>query len=73
MKTYISEKNIDLSESEDQNILVTYEEELLDGTIVQKYAHLGLGPFTFEARKEILEKLLTVQSKLTHPEIPTMN
>lgn len=70
LKTYISEKNIDLSEAKDQNILVTYEEELLDGTIVQKYAQLGLGPFTFETRKEMLEKLLTVQSHLTHPDDP---
>lgn len=70
LKAYISEHNIDLSEANDHNILVTYEEELLDGQIVEKYAQLGLGPFTIQTRKEILEKLLTVQSQLTHPEDP---
>ena len=42
----------------------------LDGTKVQKYAHLGLGPYTLEARKEILEKLLIVQRDLVNPEDP---
>ncbi|MGG3563170.1 DNA phosphorothioation system sulfurtransferase DndC [Neobacillus rhizosphaerae] len=70
LKAYIAQNNIDLSLPEDQKILVTYEEETLDGQQVTKYAQLGLGPFTMEARKEILTKLLQVQKGLVHPEDP---
>lgn len=70
LKTYVAENNIDLSAAVDHNILVTYEEELLDGKIATKYAQLGLGPFTLQARKEMLQRLLEVQSQLTHPEDP---
>lgn len=70
LKNYVSENNIDLSEASDHNILVSYQEESLDGEILQKYAFLGLGPYTLEARKEILEKLLKVQSEISHPDDP---
>jgi DNA sulfur modification protein DndC len=70
LKDYIDRNNIDLSAPEDQMILVKYEEELFDGTIVEKYAQLGLGPFTMETRREILTKLLKVQKELKHPEDP---
>ncbi|MDX5476217.1 MAG: DNA phosphorothioation system sulfurtransferase DndC [Bacillaceae bacterium] len=70
LKDYIAKHNIDLSSPEDQKILVTYEEETLDGEIVTKHAQLGLGPFTLETRKEILKYLLEVQKNLKHPEDP---
>jgi DNA sulfur modification protein DndC len=70
LRSYIEENNIDLSAPEDQMILVTYEEESLDGQMVQKYAQLGLGPFTMATRKEILTELLKVQKELKHPEDP---
>ncbi len=70
LRSYIAKHNIDLSGSEDPNILVTYEEETLDGQIVTKYARLGLGPFTMDTRKEILIKLLNVQKELKHPDDP---
>ncbi|MCM3243171.1 MULTISPECIES: DNA phosphorothioation system sulfurtransferase DndC [Cytobacillus] len=70
LKSYIESNNVDLSAPEDQRILVTYEEEMLDGEKVLKYAQLGLGPYTMEARKEILVRLLKVQKDLKHPEDP---
>ena len=70
LKDYITRNNIDLSKAQGQKILIKYEEETLDGTIQEKYAHLGLGPFTLETRKEILERLLKVQKTLQHPDDP---
>lgn len=70
LSTYLSDNNIDLSAAEDQKILVTYEEDGLDGGRVKKYAQLGLGPFTLEARKEILTNLLKVQCEVKHPDDP---
>ncbi|MFK4996991.1 hypothetical protein ACI2OX_03765 [Bacillus sp. N9] len=70
LKNYIQVNKIDLSSSEDHKILVTYEEETLDGQTIKKYAQLGLGPFTMEARKEILTKLLKVQKDIQHPNDP---
>ncbi|ALC90602.1 sulfurtransferase DndC [Bacillus sp. FJAT-18017] len=70
LKAYVEENNIDLSAPEDHLILVSYEEEGLDGQKATKYAQLGLGPFTMEARKEMLIKLLEVQRDLKHPEDP---
>lgn len=70
LKQYIADHNIDLSSAEDHMILVTYEEELLDGEIVTRHAQIGLGPFTMETRKEILKYLLEVQRDLRHPEDP---
>jgi len=70
LKSYIQRNKIDLSSPEDHKILVTYEEETLDGQIIKKYAQLGLGPFTMEARKEILTKLLQVQKEIQHPNDP---
>lgn len=70
LRDYVTKHNIDLSSSEDPKILVTYEEETLDGQTITKYAQLGLGPFNMEARKEILTKLLKVQKDLKHPDDP---
>ncbi|MBM7691626.1 DNA sulfur modification protein DndC [Peribacillus deserti] len=69
-KTYVAEHNIDLSSPEDHKILVTYEEETLEGEKNLKFAQLGLGPYTMETRKEMLKRLLTVQKELKHPEDP---
>ncbi|MCM3741911.1 DNA phosphorothioation system sulfurtransferase DndC [Oceanobacillus luteolus] len=59
LKTYLKENNIDLSTSDDPNILIRDSED--------NYYRLGLGPFTLEARKEILTRLLKVQKNLKHP------
>lgn len=67
LKEYVEQNNIDLSSAEGSRILVTYEEEALDGKMVKKYAQLGLGPFSMETRKEILRKLLIVQNEVKHP------
>lgn len=60
LKSYLKEHNIDLSSSNDPNILIKLENG--------KFGRLGLGPYTLEARKEILKKLLKVQRDLQHPE-----
>lgn len=70
LSKYIEENNIDLSAPEDQMVLVTYEEETLDGEIVQKYAQLGMGPYTYETRNEILTRLLAIQKTVVHPHDP---
>ncbi|TWD92197.1 DNA sulfur modification protein DndC [Neobacillus bataviensis] len=70
LNDYISKHNIDLSSPEDHKILVSYDEVTLEGHVIKKYAQLGLGPYTMEARKEILTKLLEVQRDLTHPDDP---
>jgi len=59
LKTYLKENNLDLSTSDDPDILIEDKEGRL--------YRLGLGPFTLEARKEILERLLKVQKNLKHP------
>ncbi len=38
--------------------------------MVEKHAELGLGPYTMEARREILKRLLAVQRTVIHPEDP---
>lgn len=70
LQDYINANNIDLAAAEDQMLLVRYEEETLDGEIVEKHAQLGLGPYTMEARREILKRLLAVQRTVVHPEDP---
>lgn len=70
LNSYLSKHNIDLSAAGDQKLLVTYEEEGLEGEKLTKYAQLGLGPYTFEARKEILRKLLEAQRIVQHPDDP---
>lgn len=62
LKDYIEENNIDLSAPVDDKLLIELEND--------KYAQLGLGPFTLETRREILEKLLHVQKDLSHPSDP---
>ncbi|WP_043931891.1 DNA phosphorothioation system sulfurtransferase DndC [Bacillus sp. EB01] len=70
LKEHVEKHNIDLSAPEKHMILVSYDEEGLDGQVTTKYAQLGLGPFTMEARKEMLIKLLEVQRDLKHPDDP---
>ncbi|MFF5996528.1 DNA phosphorothioation system sulfurtransferase DndC [Lysinibacillus sp. KU-BSD001] len=71
LQDYIQKNNIDLSAAEDQKVLIRYEEETLDGEIVEKHAQLGLGPYTMETRREILQRLLAVQRTIVHPEDPS--
>nr|WP_236823063.1 DNA phosphorothioation system sulfurtransferase DndC [Bhargavaea massiliensis] len=70
LNSYLNANNIDLSAAGDHKLLVTYKEEGLDGEELTKYAQLGLGPYTFEARKEILNNLLKVQKEVQHPDDP---
>ena len=71
LQDYLQKNNIDLSAPEDQMILIRYEEETLEGETVEKFAQLGLGPFTMETRREILTRLLAVQRTIEHPNDPT--
>lgn len=59
LKGYIKDNDVDLASSEDPKILILDEDN--------NYCQLGLGPFTLEARREILTKLLEVQKALEHP------
>lgn len=59
LKAYLERNNIDLSTSDDPDILIRGE----NGELTR----LGLGPYTMEARAEILQKLLEVQRDLNHP------
>jgi len=59
LKDYLDLHNIDLSTSDDPQILIRLENGEL--------SRLGLGPYTMEARAEILEYLLKVQKELNHP------
>ena len=52
---YIKDNKIDLSGNEDPRIICKTNEG---------YGQLGLGPFTFEERKEMLRKLLVVQKQI---------
>lgn len=70
LKKYIKKHNIDLSANEDQKILVYYETEDEHGNRITKYEQLGLGPFTFETRKEILTRLLETQKIIKNPTDP---
>lgn len=67
LQEYLTKNNIDLSAPEDQMLLIRYEEETLDGETVEKFAQLGLGPYTMETRQEILTRLLAVQRTVVHP------
>lgn len=67
IQQYIQDNNIDLSKASDHSLLIRYEEEGLDGKKIEKYAQLGLGPYTIETRLEILEKLLLLQKDIKHP------
>ncbi|WP_404458405.1 DNA phosphorothioation system sulfurtransferase DndC [Oceanobacillus kapialis] len=59
LKGYLEDNNVDLASSEDPKILIMDEDN--------NHCQLGLGPFTLEARREILTKLLEVQKELKHP------
>lgn len=67
VNNYIKENNIDLSNGEDHKILIKYEEQTLDGNIIEKFAQFGLGPYTMETRREILTRLLATQRIVKHP------
>lgn len=71
LNPYLEKNNIDLSANGDHKILVKETEQTLDGKSVLKYSQLGLGPYTLEARKEILKRLLIVQRDLQHPDDPS--
>lgn len=70
LSQYIEENHIDLSAPEDQKVLITYEEETLDGETITKYSQFGMGPYTIETRNEILIRLLSVQKTIVHPYDP---
>ncbi|WP_079478869.1 DNA phosphorothioation system sulfurtransferase DndC [Halobacillus salinus] len=59
LKSYLDKNNIDLSSSDDPMVLILDDKG--------NHCQLGLGPFTLEARKEILEYLLQIQRDLVHP------
>lgn len=71
LQAYLEKNKIDLSSEEDPKILIRYEEQTLDGEFVEKYAQLGLGPYTLDARQEILTRLLATQRTIVHPEDPS--
>lgn len=64
LKEYVKVNSIDLSSGEDPNIIVIMgqDEEGKDC-----YGILGTGPFTLEARKEMLKRLLMVQREFKLP------
>lgn len=64
LKQKLIEHEIDLNSPDCPEILIEMEDEKDQG---EKYALLGLGPFTIEARQEILIKLLETQRDLTPP------
>ncbi len=70
LQDYIQANNIDLAASEDQMILISYEEETLEGDKFEKYAQLGMGPYTMETRREILTRLLAIERTIEHPNDP---
>ncbi|MEW9502599.1 DNA phosphorothioation system sulfurtransferase DndC [Jeotgalibacillus marinus] len=59
LNNYLKTHNIDLSTSDDPKILIKDDDN--------KLKRLGLGPFTMEARQEILRNLLSIQKTLHHP------
>lgn len=52
LNSYLREHGIDLTKGENPNLIIQTED---------KYCMLGLGPYTFEARFEMLERLLIIQ------------
>lgn len=58
VSSYIAKNQIDLSVSEDLPLIIKLE----DGS----YGQLGLGPYTIEARKSILTKLLQLQKEIAN-------
>lgn len=62
LKETIEKEKIDLSRGDIPDIYV-YDDE-------GNYYELGLGPFTLEARKEILMRLLKLQKDFKHPDDP---
>ena len=70
LASYLKENKIDLSAPEDTDFLIEYTETGLEGEEMLKYGQLGLGPYTFETRNEILQRLLAVQATVVHPNDP---
>lgn len=60
LEEYLKENNIDLATVEDLNLLIEDENG--------QYKQLGLGPFTLQARKMILRKLLETQKAVQPPD-----
>lgn len=56
LSLYLKNNNIDLTKGDNPNLIV----RMGDGT----YSLLGLGPYTFEMRFEMIEKLLKMQKEL---------
>ena len=64
LKEYVKTHNIDLSSGDDPNIIVIMEQDEEGNDC---YGILGTGPFTLEARKEMLKRLLKVQRDFKLP------
>ncbi|MDO4925599.1 MAG: DNA phosphorothioation system sulfurtransferase DndC [Turicibacter sp.] len=64
LKEYVKVNNIDLSSGEDPNIIVIMGQ---DEQGKDCYGILGTGPFTLEARKEMLKRLLMIQRDFKLP------
>jgi DNA sulfur modification protein DndC len=58
-RSYLKKKQIDLSTSVDPRVIARLKNGM--------YGQLGLGPYTMEARKEILKKLLVLERNLERP------
>lgn len=65
LKEYVKVNNIDLSSGEDPNIIAIMGQDDLGNDI---YGILGTGPFTLEARKEMLKRLLLIQRDFRLPD-----
>src|SRR5699024_7561726 len=60
LNSYLIDNDINLAAGEDPKILIKDD----DGNLYK----LGLGPFTLNARKEILSRLLKLQKNIKHPD-----
>ena len=65
LKEYIKVNNIDLSHGADPNIIVIMNQDDNGNDI---YGILGTGPFTLEARQEMLKRLLLIQRDFRLPD-----
>lgn len=65
LKEYVKVNNIDLSSGEDPNIIAIMDQDEQGNDI---YGILGTGPFTLEARQEMLKRLLLIQRDFRLPD-----
>ena len=65
LKEYVKVNNIDLSRGEDPNIIAIMDQDEQGNDI---YGILGTGPFTLEARQEMLKRLLLIQRDFRLPD-----